>query len=347
MLREALNVAICGYGIAGRTFHAPLVVTTPGLLLHTVVSSDAEKVKRDFPAVGVVDDLAAALADPAVDLVVVATPDQLHAPQAHAALDAGKHVVVDKPFALSLAEANGVVQHAADADLFLSVFQNRRWDSDFLTVRHLVENGALGEVFQFESHFDRFRPSMLDRWKDRRTSGVWQDLGPHLVDQAIQLFGPPTGIYADLARQRPEAAATDYFHVLLRYPRLRVILHASHMTANPDLRFALHGRRGSYVKYGADPQEAALAAGNRPGSNGWGSDPRCGSLTSVTHDGKTASMKVESLAGDYPAYYAGVRDAIRLGTPNPVSPEDALLVMKIFEAGLASAHTGREVLLGC
>jgi predicted dehydrogenase len=346
-MRKALNVAIVGYGMAGRTFHAPLIATTPGMLLQTVVSSDAEKVKRDFPAVKVVSDLAMALADPAVDLVVIATPDELHARQAHAALDAGKHVVVDKPFALSLEEARGVVQHAADANLFLSVFQNRRWDSDFLTVRHLIENGTLGEVFQFESHFDRFRPVMLDRWKDRRSSGVWQDLGPHLVDQALQLFGPPIGIYADLARQRPQAAAIDYFHVLLRYPRLRVILHASQMTPNSDLRFAVHGSLGTFIKYGTDPQEAALAAGNRPGADGWGSDRRHGSLTSVTDETETASSEYQSLAGNYPAYYASVRDAIQLGSPNPVSPKDALLVMKIFEAGLESAHTGREVLLRC
>ena len=341
-----LNVALLGYGMAGRTFHAPLIATTPGMLLHTIVSSDPEKVRRDFPAVRVAGDPAEAFADAAVDLVVVATPDHLHVGQAHAALDAGKHVVVDKPFALSLAEAESVVRHASEEKLFLSVFQNRRWDGDFLTVRQLVADGTLGEIFQFESHFDRFRPAVLDRWKDRRPSGVWQDLGPHLVDQALLLFGPPLAVYADFARQKPDALAADYFHVLLRYRRLRVILHASQMTPDSGLRFAVHGRGGSFIKHGLDPQEAALASGQRPGSGDWGLDRRKGLLTSVSDGEARASVEVDGLPGNYPAYYAAVRDSVRHASPNPVSPEEALLVMKIVEAGLESAASGREVLLG-
>ncbi|EJL25999.1 putative dehydrogenase [Caulobacter sp. AP07] len=339
-----IHVALVGYGFVGKTFHAPLIVATPGLVLHTVVSSDPVKVLADHPVAKIVPDLAAALADPAVDLVVIATPDPLHAPQAHAALDAGKAVVIDKPFAVTLEEARSVADHAARAGKLLSIFHNRRWDSDFLTLKALISDGSLGEIVQYESHFDRFRPVVRDRWREAPGAGALLDLGPHLIDQALQLFGPPTSVFADLAIQKDGGQAPDYFHLLLRYPRLRVLLHASQMTVASDLRMAVHGTRGSFVKQGLDPQENALKAGIIPGSQGWGVDPRPGTLTVPDGEG-AASRVVAGAPGDYLAYYAGVRDALLGHGENPAPPQEALAVMELIDLAARSAAEGRELSL--
>jgi predicted dehydrogenase len=338
------NVALVGYGFVGKTFHAPLIAATPGLVLHTVVSRDPAKVLADHPAAKVAPDLDTALADPAVDLVVIATPDPLHAPQAHAALDAGKAVVIDKPFAVTLDEARAVADHAARAGKLLSVFHNRRWDSDFLTLQALIADGSLGEIVQYESHFDRFRPVVRDRWREKPGAGVLLDLGPHLIDQALKLFGPPTAIFADVAVQKDGGQAGDYFHLLLRYPRLRVLLHASQMTVASDLRMAVHGTQGSFVKQGLDPQENSLKTGVVPGAPGWGVDPRPGALTLPDGDATTSRL-VEGVAGDYPAYYAGIRDALSGHGPNPVPPEEALAVMELIDLAARSAAEGREISL--
>jgi predicted dehydrogenase len=338
------KVALVGYGFVGKTFHAPLIAATPGLVLHTVVSSDPAKVLADHPAAKVAPDLDAALADPAIDLVVIATPDPLHASQAHAALDAGKAVVIDKPFAVTLDEARAVADHAARAGKLLSVFHNRRWDSDFLTLKALIADGSLGEIVQYESHFDRFRPMVRDRWREKPGAGVLLDLGPHLIDQALRLFGPPTAIFADVAVQKDGGQAGDYFHLLLRYPRLRVLLHASQMTVAADLRMAVHGTKGSFVKQGLDPQEKSLKAGIAPGAPDWGVDPRPGVLT-VPDGDATTSRVVEGVPGDYPAYYADIRDALSGHGPNPVPPEEALAVMELIDLAARSAAEGREISL--
>jgi predicted dehydrogenase len=343
-----INVALVGYGFVGKTFHAPLIAATPGLVLQTVVSSDPAKVLADHATAKVAPDLAAALADPAIDLVVIATPDPLHAPQAHAALDAGKNVVIDKPFAVTLAEARAVAEHAARAGKLLSIFHNRRWDSDFLTLKALIADGSLGEVVQYESHFDRFRPVVRDRWREAPGAGALLDLGPHLIDQALKLFGPPTAVFADLAIQKDGGKAPDYFHLLLRYPRLRVLLHAGQMTVASDLRMAVHGTRGSFVKQGLDPQEDALRAGVAPGSQGWGVDPRPGTLTTPAPDSGgdgVARRVIAGAPGDYPAYYAAIRDALLGHGPNPAPPEEALAVMELIDLAARSAAEGRELSL--
>lgn len=339
-----LQVALVGYGFVGKVFHAPLIASVDGLALHSVVSSNADAVHADFPDVVVTPELATVLADPAIDLVVIATPNDLHAPQAHAALDAGKHVVVDKPFTVTVVDADAVIAHAARAERVLSVFQNRRYDSDFLTLRGLIADGALGEVTQFESHFDRFRLDVRNRWRERAGpgGGLWYDLGPHLIDQALQLFGPPLGITADIAVQRDGGVAADYFHCVLRYRRLRVILHASAMMAANDLRFSVHGTRGSFVKQGLDSQEDALKASRTPGDALWGHDTRPGTLTTVDGE-RTSTRVVHGAPGDYRRYYSAVRDAIRGIGPNPVPAGQALAVMQMIERGLASASAHREI----
>jgi predicted dehydrogenase len=343
-VQPILNVALVGYGFVGKAFHAPLIANTPGLRLHTVVSSDARKVAADYPGMRVIAGPEAAFADPEVDLVVIAAPNPVHAALASAALAQGKHVVVDKPFTVTLQQAQQVVADAQRAGRIVSVFQNRRWDADFLTVRKLIVDGALGEVVEFHSHFDRYRPAVTDRWRERDEpgSGLWYDLGPHLLDQALQLFGLPEAVFADIALQGDGAMSADYFNVLLQYPKLRVVLHAGSLVPAPPLRFAVHGTRASYLKQGLDPQEDALRKGGVPAQAGWGIDPLPGVLRTHATHGMDAET-VQGIPGDYVRYYAAMRDAILHGGPAPVTPQQALEVMAMLEWGLESSSTRREI----
>lgn len=345
MSRDPLRVALIGYGFAGRTFHAPLIRSTAGLSLGVVVSRDASKVVPDMPGVPVLATPEAAFAQADVDLVVLATPNASHAPLAIAALEAGKHVVVDKPFTVTLAEAKSVVMCAAKRDRLVSVFQNRRWDGDFLALRALVAEGVLGEVVHFESRFDRYRPEVRSRWREQvgPGSGLWLDLGPHLVDQALQLFGSPRGVLASLASQRAGAVTDDWAHVLLDYGRLRVILNATLLAAGGSPRMIVNGTKGSWVKYGLDVQESQLLEGLRPGDPRWGADPIAGRLYV---GGNPTPVDRPVPRGDYGQYYARVRDAIRGTGANPVPPSDAIAVMTVLEATLTSAREDRVVLLG-
>lgn len=335
------GVALVGYGYAGKTFHAPLIAAAAGLRLHTVVSSQAEAVAADWPEAKVVADLDAALADPEVELVVIAAPNDRHAPLARQALEAGRAVVVDKPFTLTAAEARGLAALAEARGLLLSVFHNRRWDADFLTLQVLIAEGRLGRIVRFESHFDRFRPQVRDRWREADTpgAGVWYDLGPHLIDQALVLFGRPLGITADLSVVREGGQATDYAHAVLRYDGFRAILHADMLSAAPDLRFAVQGDRAAWIKSGLDIQEDQLKATGRAGGDGWGLDPRPGVLV----DGETgARARVAGPNGDYRRLYDQIALALRGQAPNPVPPDQALAVMEVLEAGLVSAERRAE-----
>ncbi|MDP3676813.1 MAG: oxidoreductase [Novosphingobium sp.] len=343
MATAPVRVALVGYGLAGREFHAPLIGATQGLALTAVVSSQADRIAAELPGVAILADLAVALADPSIDLVVIASPDQFHAPQALAALAAGKHVVIDKPFAPTLGEAQAVTAQAERSGKVLTIFHNRRWDADFLTLKRLIEARELGEIRQFESHFDRYRPEVGERWKDRRAGGVWQDLGPHLIDQAIRLFGLPDAVFADLAIQKPGGASSDYAHVVLRHGTMRTILHITQSAHAHDLRFVVHGTAGSYLKHGIDPQEDQSKAGMLPGDPGWAIDLRDGILTRYGADGDVHSAPVPNLPGDYLAFYRELHAAIGGCRPNPVPPGQALEVMAVLAAGSESARTGSWV----
>lgn len=337
------NVALLGYGYAGRVFHAPLIAATDGLVLHSIVSSQAAAA-GDFPSARLADR-AQALADPDIDAVVIATPNDTHAALACEALAAGKHVLVDKPFAVDSEQARRIVAAAGRAGRIASVFQNRRWDADFLTVRRLVEAGELGRIAEFHSHFDRFRPQVRDRWResDAPGAGLWFDLGPHLLDQALQLFGTPQAIQADIAAQREHARGDDWFDVALHYPRMRAVLHAGSLVADARLRFAVHGERGSFVKQGLDTQEDALRAGQRPGGASWGLDPEDGRLTRIDQDGHAAVVAVASERGDYRHCYAQWRDAMAGTAPPPVTVPQALQLIELLELAVRSARLGRRL----
>jgi len=343
-----LQVGLIGYGLAGSVFHAPLIQHTPGLALHSIASSQRDRLLRSFTDVRICNQPAELFNDPALDAVVIATPNAEHAPLAIAALQAGKHVLVDKPFALDLTEAEAVVRAAQGAERVVTVFQNRRFDADFLTLQQLLADGVLGEVAECHSHFDRYRPQVRDRWResDAPGAGLWMDLGPHLLDQMLQLFGWPQAISADLMAQRDGARSDDYFHAVLHYPRHRAIVHAGSLVAAARPRFAVHGGLGSYLKHGRDVQEDQLREGIAPGAPGWGLDPVHGQHVSVDAAGHEHASSVDNALGDYRRLYAAFRDAM-LGTGAPtVSAEQALQLMRLLAAGTESARSGRRVALG-
>lgn len=338
-----VGVGLVGYGVAGAAFHAPLVAAEPRLRLKAVVTSRADRLSADHPGVAAVADLGALLADPEVGLVVIATPNHTHAPFARAALEAGKAVVVDKPFTPTVAEAEALVTLARAKGLPLGVFHNRRWDDGFLTLRNLLADGTLGTVAQYEAHFDRFRPAKKPGWREEggEGAGLFYDLGPHLIDQALVLFGPPWSVTADLARQRPGVLVDDWFHLVMDHGPLRVILHAGMLCPLPGAVLTVHGTGGSYVKHGLDPQEAVLRAGGQPGPGDWAPTTEHGTL----HLPDGGSRVVPTVPGDYPAFYAGVAASLLDGAPMPVTGDDAVAVMRVMEAARQSAEEGRRVVL--
>ncbi|GAB3092678.1 oxidoreductase [Lysobacter terrae] len=282
-----------------------------------------------------------AVVDRDIDLVVIATPNDTHFSLAQAALRAGKHVVVDKPLTPSLSEACELSATAEAHGRLLSVFHNRRWDSDFLSVRQAMHEGLIGEVRHFESRIERFRPQVRDRWRERPgpATGLWWDLGPHLVDQALALFGWPDTVQANLARQRSGATTEDWAHVVLGFGAIRAVLHAGMLAAIPGPRFIVHGTRGSMVKTQPDRQEQQLVAGLRPGDQQWGTDPD--PLQWRRDDGPTETRA--AIPGDQSRFYVELAEAIAGQGPNPVPPVEAIRVMAVMEAAMLSATDGRAV----
>jgi len=349
-----IATGLVGFGFAGQTFHAPVLGAVPGLSLRAVASSQPAAVQAACPGAAVVPDVHALLREhPEIELVVVATPNDAHFPVARAALEAGRHVVVDKPFVLDAGQARELVALAERAGRIVSVYQNRRFDSDYLTLRDILASGSVGRPVYFESHFDRFRPDVRVRWREQAVpgAGLWVDLGAHLLDQAVQLFGMPDSLQLDTAPLRDGALVEDYFHALLRYDAgvhapLRVVLHATTLAASAAPRYMLHGTQGSYVKYGVDPQEDALKAGGRPGEAGWGADSADGRLTSIDAAGTATTATVPTLPGDYTRYYAALRDAIRGYGPNPVTPDQAVGLMNLLDLGRQSAREKRALAVG-
>jgi len=344
-----LRVGLLGYGLAGRVFHAPLIRACPGLALAAVVTRSPERRAAlhaacpEAVALDTPDELWARASD--LDLIVVATPNRSHVPLARAALRAGLPVVIDKPIAPSATEARALIAEARARERRLTVFQNRRWDGDFLTVRRLLAEGALGAVRRFESRFERWNPAPRPGWRESgdpvEAGGLLYDLGAHLVDQALQLFGPVGAVYAELDRRRPGVAVEDDVFVALSHRSgTRAHLWMSKVTAQRGPRFRVLGERAAFTKYGLDGQEPAMAAGGIPGSVGWGQEPpeRWGL---VGEEG--AARPVATEAGCYLQFYEAVAAAVRGGAPMPVDPEDAAAALEILEAARTSATQGRTV----
>ncbi|WP_082701900.1 oxidoreductase [Novosphingobium sp. FSW06-99] len=337
---KRIGVGIVGNGMATRVFHAPYIRAVPALDLRAVVSRHADAA-APVPGVALVNDIAALLDDPAIELVVIATPSGTHAELARRALDSGRHVVVEKPFAQDLNEARALTGLAAARGRIAAVFHNRRWDSDFLAVRAAIASGLIGPVVHFESRFDRFRPAPRDRWRENGGpgSGVWVDLGPHLIDQALLLFGTPTAVTADLAALRPGGRADDWAHVTLHYPDRRVVLGASMCVAGGTPRFAVHGLAGSLIKHGLDPQEAQSVAGLTPDAPDWGRDPE-----PLHHwDAAGARHMIMAPRGCQPTFYAMMAQAcLGQGAP-PTTPDQILAVQTVLDTAIVSARLGRTL----
>jgi predicted dehydrogenase len=345
-----LRVAIIGYGLAGSVFHAPLVDSTPGMTVAAIVTTNPERRERaraDYPDAALLDSPDQIFGDAgSYDLVAVAALNTAHAPLATAALRSGLPVVVDKPMAISTEEARGLIATSEQTGVPLTVFQNRRWDGDFLTLRRLLNENTLGTITRFESRFERYRPTVRpDAWREQASpaegGGLLWDLGSHLIDQALVLFGQPAQVYAEMPRRRQGAVVDDDSFVALTFTS-GVIAHLW-MSATARIlgpRFRMHGLRGSYEKYGLDPQEDQLKSGRRPGDDGWGREPqrRWGwLLTDVA--GVAVDATAETLPGSYERFYVGVRDALTVGKSMPVDPRDALKTIGVIEAARQSAES--------
>ncbi|HET7187541.1 MAG TPA: Gfo/Idh/MocA family oxidoreductase [Gemmatimonadaceae bacterium] len=349
---RSLAVGLVGYGLGGSAFHAPLIAATPGLRLAAVVTHDpdrAARVKSRYPDARVVPDVDALWAmRGGLDLVVVSAPNVTHVPYARAALSAGLHVVVDKPFAPTAAEAREIGGLADGVSRLAIPFQNRRWDGDFLTVRRLLRDDALGDIHRFESRFERLRPTVKPGWASpgaaERAEGIVYDIGSHLIDQALTLFGPVAEVYAELHRRHPQVVVEDEaFISLVHEGGVTSHLHMSAAAAQPGARMSVWGSRAAFVKHGLDGQEAALRAGGIPGSTGWGAEPR--ELWGTLGAGE-ALQRHQTETGTYHAFYAGVERAIRDGSPPPVTIGDAIAYLDVIEAAHRSARERRVVSLG-
>lgn len=344
-----IRVALIGYGLAGASFHAPFITTTDGLKLVSIVTRDTHRrslAAAEHPGVTLLDTADALWAAPdSADLVVIATPNRWHVPLGLAALDAGFHVVVDKPIAAAVADAERLIAASRERGRLLSVYQNRRWDGDFQTVKKLVDEGQLGEVLRFESRFERWRPEPRADWREladpAEAGGLLFDLGTHLIDQALVLFGEITAVYAELDRRRVGSPVDDDVFVALTHASgVRSHLHISMHALEQAARFRLLGRKATYTKYGTDVQEAALRRGAKPTKVDWGEEPRADWGTIVTPE---ASRALATERGNYAEFYRGMASAVRDGTPVPVDPQDAVTVLRVIAAAQRSAAEGRLV----
>jgi len=344
-----VKVGLIGFGLAGQAFHAPVIRGVPGMELACILERRGTRAQEKYPGARVARTLEELLADKTIQLCVIATPNDSHFELARACLLADRDVVVDKPFAPTLKEAEELVRLAAERGLLITVYQDRRWDGDFATVKNIVHSGRLGAVVEYESRFDRFRPEpKANAWRERADqpgAGVLFDLGPHVIDQALVLFGEPQSISASAFCQRETSQADDAFDVCLEYPRLRAMVRARIIAFAPGPHFLIHGTKGSFVKNGMDPQEERLRGENIPQGTDWGADwgveaeSLWGTLTLVGEP----SVKVKTERGDYRGFYANVRDAIEKKAPLEVTPEQALRTMRAIMLAHKSSRERRTV----
>ncbi len=347
MSERSIKAGVVGFGLAGKVFHAPNISAVKGLELAAVVERSGNRSTVEYSASRTVHSFEELLALSDIELVVLATPSDTHFVMAKQALLASKHVVIDKPFAATSMEARELDAIARERNLVLSAFHNRRFDGDFRTVVKLLGAGTLGRLVEYEAHYDRYRPEPnLDGWKEQNLpgNGMLFDLGSHLMDQALTLFGTPNSITAELLMQRPGVRVNDGFDVTLHYDALRVKLASSMYKLEPGPRFGLYGTLGSYVKYGVDPQEDALKRGERPGVVGWGEEPEeCWGTLRTMKNGVASRTTLRTEAGDYTAYYANVRDAIRGEAKLAVTAEEATRLIRALELAEESSRAGRTI----
>lgn len=346
-----IRTGIIGYGLSGRVFHAPFIDVVEGFELTKISTSDPEKealIEERYPITAVVPDGKGIIDDPEIDLVIVTSPNTDHFRWAREALLAGKHVVVEKPFTVNVEEAAELIEIANRQQKILTVYHNRRFTSDTKTVKKLLDSGLLGEIVDYETHFDRYRtdPRPNGAWREQPLpgSGIFYDLGAHLIDQALWFFGMPEAVTAEINSQRPWAKADDHFDVRLHYPTFTATLKSGMICRIPGATYMLHGTRGSFVKQGLDIQEATLDGGARPEGKNWGREPESiwGTIN-AEYKGVKIQGKLESEHGDYREYFINLRDAINGEIPIAVKPEEALNVMRIIELAFQSSKERRTI----
>jgi scyllo-inositol 2-dehydrogenase (NADP+) len=337
-----MKTGIAGYGAAAQFMHLPFITTNPEFQLQTILQRHGETAKEKYSDVRIVRSMGDMLADNSLELIVITTPNDSHFDYARQALEAGKHVVVDKPFTITSEDAKRLIALAEKKERVLSVFQNRRYVSDFLTIRQLLFQKRLGEIVEFEAHYDRYRPELRpNAWREENEpgTGILYDLGAHLIDQAFCLFGLPEYVTADIRIQREQARTTDYFELWLDYGFTKIILKAGMLVREPGPRYTIHGKQGSFIKSGEDPQEALLRKGILPTSADWGFEAE--DLYGLLHteiNGKIIKEKYPSLAGNYGGYYQDLYQTIRFGKPLKVKPEHGFNVVRMIELATESSE---------
>lgn len=345
---SVINTGIVGFGLSGQVFHAPFIDVHPGYNLHTIVSTGSLAAAK-YPKSQITDSFSELILNPEIDLVVICSPNQLHYPQAKQALEAGKHVVVEKPFTVNSTETQSLIEISRKSGKLVIPFHNRRWDSDLLTLKHIIAQGYLGKIVEYESRFDRYTPEISRaawRYQHAEGGGTLFDLGIHLIDQAVSLFGKPEGVFARLFNQRAGSVTDDSFDLKLIYPDLNVTLKASVFVKEAGPRFQVHGTKGSFVKYGLDVQEAQLRKGKKPGSKGYGIEPATirGILNTDT-SGKKFRGRYTTLPGNYMEFFNNVHSAITSSSKLIIRPEDALLNIRIIEAARVSSREQKIIQL--
>ncbi len=351
MNQSIINVGLIGFGLGGRIFHAPILTAVPGFQLHTVYETREENVKtihRCYPGAKVVSDVNEIFESKDIQLIVVATPNNVHFSYAKKAMENGKHVLVEKPFTCTSSEAEELIEISKKTNKVLTVNHNRRWDSDFKTVQKVIKSEMLGEIVEYEAHYDRYRPEVGENWRDKKSSaasGMLYDLGSHLIDQVQYLFGLPNEIFAYIDTQRKNSEVVDAFEILLKYDTLKVTLKSGMIVREPAPHFALHGRKGSFVKYGMDVQEDELILGKRPNEGKeWGREPEAiyGKINTEI-GGVHVSGTVESEAGDYRELYRNLYQVITNEEELIVTPQQACNTIKIIELAEQSNREKRWV----
>ncbi len=339
---KPINTALCSFGMSGWVFHGPFIKVHKGFNLYAVWERTKKLAQQKYPDVKSYNTIEAMLEDDAIELVIVNTPNYTHFEFAKLALQAGKHVVVEKPFTVFAEQAKELIALAKKMDRKLSVYQNRRYDSDYKTIKKVIEEKLLGKIVEAEFHFDRYKEELspkLHKESPGQGTGSLYDLGSHLIDQALQLFGDPEEIFADIAIMRPISKVDDYFELILYYPTFRVRLKSSYQVREALPGYIIHGSKGSFIKAKTDVQEAMLQAEKIPDSKDWGTEPESErGLLHTEKDGRVIREYIPSLQGNYGEYYDGIYEAIRNNKPLPVSPEDGLKVVSLIETAYESSR---------
>ena len=344
-MKKIIHTGLVGFGLSGKAFHAPFIHTHPGFHLRKIVERHRDDSAKLYPDAMIVRGLDDILADDEIELVAITAPNIYHFEMVQKCIEAGKHVIIEKPFTNSYKEAEELIKLAGKKKIKLFVYQNRRLDGDFLTIQKIFKSGVLGDIQYYEAHFDRYAPERKHAaWRDEDLpgSGILFDLGPHLIDQALVLFGEPITIQADIQSQREGSIVDDYFNITMTYKNLTVVLTAGMLVQDPGPRYIIHGVRGSYIKYGIDPQEAALRKGKMPGGEGWGEETadKWG-LVTIDYDDLNFDGRVETEPGNYMDFYNNVYNTLLNAHEQAIKPKEAANVIRIIEKAFESSRLGK------